>query len=60
MAFFNPITVLIMFVFIGMAMPEIGKYVLPILMNITHVVIFSLSLFQLSKYQISTQQTPSK
>ncbi|MGZ0015157.1 DUF6796 family protein [Yeosuana sp. AK3] len=60
MAFFNPITVLIMFVIIGMAMPQIGKYVLPILMNITHVVIFSLSLFQLSKYQISTQQTPSK
>lgn len=47
MAFFNPIIVLILFVIIGMSFPQIGKYFLPILMNITHFVIFSLSLYQL-------------
>lgn len=50
MTFFNPIIILIIFVIIGMSMPQIGKYFLPILMNITHLVIFSLSIYQLNKY----------
>lgn len=47
MAFFNPIIILILLVVIGMTFPIIGKYFLPILMNITHFVIFTLSLYQL-------------
>ncbi len=50
MTFFNPITVLIIFVIIGTAIPQIGNYFLPILMNITHMVIFSLSLYQFHKH----------
>jgi len=50
MAFFNPIFILILFVIIGMALPQIGKYFLPILMNITHLLLFSLSLYQLKKH----------
>lgn len=49
MAFFNPIIILILLVVIGMTFPQIGRYFLPILMNITHFVIFSLSLYQLNK-----------
>lgn len=51
MAFFNPIIVLILSVAIGLAVPQIGKYFLPILMNSTHFIIFSLSLIQLKKYK---------
>lgn len=47
MALFNPILILIFFVLIGMALPKIGKYFLPILMNITHFILFSISLYQL-------------
>ena len=47
MLFFNPILILIFFVIIGMALPQIGKYFLPILMNITHFILFSISLYQL-------------
>lgn len=47
MAYFNPITVLILFVIMGFAIPFIGKYTLPILMNVTHLVIFSVSLYAL-------------
>lgn len=50
MAFFNPIIVLILSVIIGLSIPQIGKYFLPILMNSTHFVIFSLSLYQLNKH----------
>lgn len=48
MAIFNPIIILILFVIIGMTLPQIGKYFLPILMNITHFILFSLSLYQLN------------
>ncbi len=48
MAFFNPIVILVLLVFIGKSLPIIGKGILPILMNITHFIIFSLSLFQLN------------
>lgn len=47
MALFNPILVLLVFLLIGKMVPQIGKYLLPILMNITHFVIFSVSLYQL-------------
>lgn len=50
MALFSPIIVLILLVIIGTAFPLVGKYILPILMNITHIVIFSLSLYQLNKH----------
>lgn len=51
MAFFNPITILLVFVFFGFLFPSIGKYTLPILMNITHIVLFSISLYILNKKQ---------
>jgi hypothetical protein len=50
MALFNPILILISLVLIGMMLPQIGKYFLPILMNITHFIIFSISLYQLKKH----------
>lgn len=60
MAFFNPIIILILFVIIGKSLPQIGKFFLPVLMNITHVVMFSMSLYQLHKHKILTKKTPSK
>lgn len=51
MALFNPIIILILLVLIGKLFPEIGKYILPILMNITHFIIFGLSLYQLNKFK---------
>lgn len=50
MALFNPIFILIVLVIIGMSLPEAGKYFLPILMNVTHLILFSLSLYQLKKH----------
>ena len=50
MAIFNPIVILLLLVFIGRALPSIGKHMLPILMNVTHFVLFSLSLYQLNKH----------
>jgi len=49
MALCNPITILLLLVFIGQAIPSIGKHALPILMNITHFILFSLSLYQLNQ-----------
>lgn len=48
MAIFNPITILIALVVVGMAIPVIGKHTLPILMNVTHFILFGLSLNQLN------------
>lgn len=50
-AFFNPITVLISLVIIGQLIPSIGKHILPILMNVTHFILFIISLNQLKKTQ---------
>lgn len=50
MAIFNPITILIMLVIIGKMIPAIGKHMLPILMNVTHFILFTISLIQLNKY----------
>lgn len=50
MALFNPIFILIVLVIIGMSLPEAGKYLLPILMNVTHLILLSLSLYQLKKH----------
>jgi len=50
MAIFNPIVILILLVIIGKLIPSIGKHMLPILMNVTHFILFSLSLYQLNKY----------
>lgn len=49
MAIFNPIVILILLVVIGKLLPSIGKHMLPILMNVTHFILFALSLYQLNK-----------
>ena len=49
MAIFNPIFILILLVVIGKLLPSLGKHMLPILMNVTHFILFSLSLYQLNK-----------
>lgn len=54
MAWFNPINILLLFVIIGSLNPSIGKYILPILMNLTHFVFFAASLI-LSKKQERTK-----
>ncbi|MEP0263026.1 DUF6796 family protein [Dokdonia sp.] len=51
MAIFNPISILILLVIIGKIVPSIGKHMLPILMNVTHFILFMLSLYQLNTYQ---------
>ncbi|MFV1448175.1 DUF6796 family protein [Maribacter sp. HS] len=47
MAIFNPIVILIVLALTGLAIPLIGQHTLPILMNVTHFILFSLSLYQL-------------
>jgi len=49
MTFFNPIVILLLLVLIGKLLPQIGKHMLPILMNVTHFILFSLSLYQLNQ-----------
>lgn len=49
MAFFNPITILILLVIFGKLLPSIGKHILPILMNVTHFILFTLSIYQFNK-----------
>ncbi len=49
MALFNPIVILLLLVLIGKLIPSIGKHMLPILMNVTHFILFGLSLYQLNK-----------
>jgi hypothetical protein len=49
MAICNPIFILILLVLIGKVLPSIGKHMLPILMNVTHFILFALSLYQLNK-----------
>ncbi len=51
MAFLNPIVILILLVLIGKAIPSVGKHTLPILMNVTHFILFSVSLYQLNNYR---------
>ena len=55
MAIFNPIVILILLVVIGKLIPSIGKHMLPILMNVTHFILFGLSLYQLNKYSQTHQ-----
>lgn len=55
MAFFNPIVILILLVVLGKLIPSIGKHMLPILMNVTHFILFALSLYQLNKYNKTYQ-----
>lgn len=49
MAFFNPIVILILLVIIGKLIPSLGKHMLPILMNVTHFILFTISIYQLNK-----------
>ena len=49
MSIFNPITILLVFLAIGFAIPLLGKYLIPILMNIIHLVLFGVSLYHLNK-----------
>jgi hypothetical protein len=55
MAIFNPIVILILLVVLGKLIPSIGKHMLPILMNVTHFILFGLSLYQLNKYSKNHQ-----
>lgn len=48
MAIFSPIVILIAIALVGLAIPAIGQHTLPILMNITHFILFGLSLYQLN------------
>ncbi len=57
MAIFSPIVILILLVFIGELLPSIGKHMLPILMNVTHFILFSLSLYQLNKQTKTSDDT---
>ncbi|MEL0650842.1 DUF6796 family protein [Algibacter sp. TI.3.09] len=50
MAVFNPIVILILLVLLGKLIPDLGKHMLPILMNVTHFILFGLSLYQFNKY----------
>ena len=50
MALFNPMIILIVWALIGSANPGIGQHVLPVLMNITHFVLFSVSLYHQYAY----------
>ena len=50
MAIFNPITILLFFVAIGKLIPTLGNFLLPILMNVTHAILFAVSLYQLQLY----------
>ncbi|WP_405268468.1 DUF6796 family protein [Cellulophaga sp. Ld12] len=50
MAIFNPILILIVIALSGLAIPSIGQHTLPILMNITHFILFSLSIYQLNNF----------
>ncbi|WP_430410446.1 DUF6796 family protein [Kordia sp.] len=50
MAIFSPIVILILLVIIGKLIPSLGKHMLPILMNVTHFILFTLSLIQLKNY----------
>ena len=49
MAFFNPITILLA-LFLTLQIPSVGKHIVPILMNVTHFILFSVSLYQLHLY----------
>lgn len=55
MAIFNPIVILILLVILGKLIPAIGKHMLPILMNVTHFILFGLSLYQLNIYSKNNQ-----
>jgi len=49
MAFFNPIVILGIVFLSYMVTPEIGKYLIPTAMNVTHFILFSLSLMTFKK-----------
>ena len=55
MAIFNPIVILLLLVLIGKLLPFIGKHMLPILMNVTHFILFVLSLYQLNQLNKTNQ-----
>ena len=50
MMLFSPVVVLLG-VFTTLAIPSIGKYLVPIALNIAHFILFGLSLFYLSKHK---------
>jgi len=51
MAFFNPITLLLFSFAVWLALPDIGKYMMPIALNLGFIVFFILSLHQVKKSQ---------
>jgi len=50
MALFNPLVILLLFLS-TLLIPSLGKFIVPILMNITHFVWFGLSLYNLKLYE---------
>lgn len=53
MAIFNPAIILLLWIAVGFSIPAIGRHILPVLMNATHLVLFGLSLFQIILYNPS-------
>jgi hypothetical protein len=51
MAFFNPITLLVLVFFLFFCVPTIGKYLAPTAMNVAHFILFSASLITLRPNQ---------
>ena len=51
MAFFNPIVILLLTFTTIFIAPFIGKHLAPIAMNVTHFILFSVSLYQLSLFE---------
>lgn len=51
MAWFNPVLILATVFLLFFLMPSIGNFIAPTAMNVTHVVVFSASLFALKNKQ---------
>ena len=58
-AIVNPITVLILLNTIGNMVPALGKHLIPILMNVAHFILFSISLIQLKINEHENSKTHS-
>jgi len=52
MAFFNPISILGVVFLSYFVMPQIGKYLVPTAMNVTHMILFTLSLMTIKKNSV--------
>lgn len=53
MAWFNPALVLVIVFFLFFLFPSVGNYIVPTAMNVTHIIVFTASLFALRNKQSS-------